>query len=82
MKKHRLKSWPAQFCSVRDGVKTAEYRKDDRGVEVGDVLVLMQYDPIRDVFINETIEVKVTHLVRGPSFDIPEGYAVFSIKLC
>jgi len=80
MRKHRLKSWPAQYRAVCAGGKTAEFRKEDREIEIGDILVLLEYDSATETFSGQEREVEVTHLVRGPSFDIPEGYAVLSIK--
>ena len=42
---HTLKTWPEQWDSVNSGEKKFEFRKDDRGFKVGDVLVLYRYDP-------------------------------------
>jgi hypothetical protein len=43
--KHELKIWPQYFCRVEDGSKTFEVRKNDRGFQPGDVVVLREYDP-------------------------------------
>jgi hypothetical protein len=46
MKEHVLKCWPAEFEAIRVGRKTADVRIDDgRGFEVGDTLVLQEWDP-------------------------------------
>ena len=45
MATHELKCWPNAFEAIRDGRKRFEWRRDDRGFEVGDVLVLKLYDP-------------------------------------
>ena len=44
---HELKTWPAYFERVVDGSKTFEVRKDDRGYQSGDELVLREWDPDR-----------------------------------
>lgn len=43
--KHELKIWPQYYCRVADGSKTFEVRKNDRGFQPGDTLVLQEYDP-------------------------------------
>ena len=43
--KHELKIWPQYFERVRDGSKTFEIRKNDRGFQFGDEVVLREYDP-------------------------------------
>ncbi len=71
---HVLETAPAMWLAVRDGVKTAEFRRDDRGFEVGDTLDLR--------FITEggaSLRRRVTHVVRGPIFGIPEGFAMLSL---
>lgn len=42
---HELKIWPQYYCRVADGSKTFEIRKNDRGYQPGDVVVLKQWDP-------------------------------------
>ncbi len=43
---HPLKTWPGPFQAVWDGVKLFEYRVNDRDFKVGDMLALMEYDPV------------------------------------
>lgn len=80
MKYHVLKTWPVPFQQVMEGAKTHEFRKDDRGYNVGDVLCLTLYEPSRDLSIESVfVERRVTCITRGPDFGIPEGYCVMSI---
>lgn len=44
---HHLRTWPVYFERVADGSKTFEVRKDDRGYQTGDVLVLHEWSPER-----------------------------------
>lgn len=41
---HELKILPPFFEAVRSGVKTFEVRKNDRGFQSGDSVVLMEWD--------------------------------------
>lgn len=78
--RHNLKTWPSAFVDTEKGVKRAEFRKDDRGFAVDDVLLLCEWDPLISRFTGNQLLVVVKHLVRGPSFGIPEGYVVMSIE--
>lgn len=43
--KHELKIWPQYYCRVADGSKTFEVRKNDRGFQPGDEVVLHEWNP-------------------------------------
>lgn len=43
--KHELKIWPQYYCRVADRSKTFEVRKNDRGFQLGDEVVLREWDP-------------------------------------
>jgi hypothetical protein len=44
---HELKTWPAYFERLLSGEKTFEVRKDDRGFQAGDELLLREFDPAK-----------------------------------
>lgn len=77
---------------MKDGRKRFEYRLDDRGFEVGDVLVLREWDPAGGVTKSgdyvwrclaegkfNDLRVRVTYIARG-TFGIPQDYCVMSIE--
>lgn len=87
MAEHILKTWSNSFDAIASGRKCFEWRKDDRGFEVGDVLVLKRFDPkhlygsyvdYTDESPRNTLRVVVTYILRG-MFGVPEGYCVMSI---
>lgn len=85
---HTLKTDPEMFVAVCSGAKTHEIRKDDRGVAVGDVLQLRETvhtgeemaAGARLLYSNREVCVHVTHIMRGPSYGIKEGWAIFSFS--
>lgn len=68
-KTHELKSWPREFAAVRALDKTFEVRIDDRGYEVGDKLILKEFDPDVDSYTGEEETVVVTYIYRGREGD-------------
>lgn len=59
---HDLKCWPAFFQATIEGRKKAEVRKDDRGYQTGDTLLLREWDPVAKRPTGRTYAVRVTHL--------------------
>lgn len=88
MAEHELKCWPEPFEAICNDTKTAEYRRDDRGFLVGDVLVLREWDPNmrsladgqRGEYTGLEIHKTVTHIARGPDWGIPKGFVVLSLR--
>ena len=78
---HELKAWPESFEPVWAGVKHAEFRKDDRGFKAGDVLLLKEWIPGKCEYTGRELHAVVTHAMAGPSFAVPEGFAMLSIEV-
>lgn len=78
--KHELKIWPEFFQAVEDGRKTFEIRRKDRQYQVGDILKLMEYDPVRNEYTGSAVLVRVTYILDDPNFVLP-GYVVLGIQL-
>jgi hypothetical protein len=73
-----LKTWPEPFQAMWDGLKTAEFRRNDWKFKLGDHLLLHEYDPDR-VFSGRMILFEVTHITTG--FGIPESHVMLSGKI-
>lgn len=78
MRKHRLKTWPAFFDLVSRGLKPWEYRKNDRDFQVGDVLVLCEWDPHSERYSGAEHEC-VVGLVVTSCPGLPKGYCIMGI---
>lgn len=87
MAEHFLKCWPNSYDAIAAGVKCFEWRRDDRGFECGDVLVLRKWnpEPSRAGYVRQDSRhyteqrVRVTYILRG-QFGVPPDYCVMSIE--
>lgn len=77
---HDLKTWPDPYEAVEAGLKTFEWRKDDRNYQVGDTLTLKKWNPRYKAYTGKQLARKVTHILRGPQFCVPEGFVCMSIS--
>jgi hypothetical protein len=81
MKVHQLKIDYVFWHDLVSEKKTAELRKDDRGYQVGDVLVLKAFVLDAEDYEHETPEETriVTHIVQGGQYGIEAGYCMLSM---
>ncbi|XTP37108.1 ASCH/PUA domain-containing protein [Mycobacterium sp. TJFP1] len=80
MSVHELKTWPLHFREIVAGRKTFEVRKNDRGFQVGDVLLLREYSPNADHFTGATCRRTVTYILPGGNFGIADGHVVMALN--
>lgn len=60
--RHELKIWPEYFDAVESGLKTFEIRRNDRGYEAGDTLMLREYDPVSDTYTGRSLIRRITYI--------------------
>ena len=77
---HELKCWSKYYQYIEDGTKTFEIRRDDRGFKVGDVLHLMEYDPIKLEYTGMSLNVEVTYILSD-FMGLQVGYVAMQIEL-
>lgn len=93
---HELKTWPEFFDAVASGAKTFEVRRDDRGFQVGDRLVLLRWQPSDrgyqgGGYVNATgddvgfhscarITARITYKLPGGRFGIDPTFCVLGFK--
>ena len=79
MTTHELKTHSEPFTRVMLGIKRAEFRKNDRGFELGDRLILREWVPDTEVYTGAHLRVNVTDITTG--YGIPEGYCMMSFEV-
>lgn len=87
---HILKCWPEPFAALVLGVKKFEFRRDDRGFNVGDLLELREWNPkaggvgveaFGDFGYTGARAVRVVdYVLRPPTFGVPDGFVIMSLS--
>lgn len=78
MRVHDLKCWPGSFKALWSGQQLATIRRDDRGFEADDYIVLRAWDPY-STYTGDICALRITHVLRGADSAVPEGYALLSV---
>ncbi len=61
-KVHNVKSWPQYFAPIKEGQRTHDLRRNDRDFQVGDTMLLAEFDPQSQKYTGETCEVEITSM--------------------
>lgn len=77
---HELKCWPDVFQAMWDGLKTFEYRKDDRGYKVGDVIRNREHSASSGEYTGRELRLLITYKLSEGHFGVPTGYCVLSVR--
>lgn len=80
MKVHELKSWPDIFQAMLDQRKTFDFRKNDRGFELADILMLKEWDPKKEEYTGRELHVQVTYILTSWPQGLPEGHCIMQVK--
>jgi len=77
---HELKSWPEQFEALIHKGKRCEVRRCDRDYQVGDWLLLREWDPENENFTGRQAFREITHIMPPGSFGLPTDLCVLSVR--
>ena len=78
---HVLKTWPVYYHDLLIGRKNFEVRLNDRNYQIGDVLDLQEYDPIKNSYTSRHLFRRVTYILKG--FEgLAYGWVVMGIEAC
>lgn len=80
-KTHVLKTWPEHWDAIADGSKPFELRKDDRGYQTGDRLILQGFDRQTNSYNFNEIVATVGYILRGPVFGLEAGHVIMGITV-
>ena len=62
-----------------DGLKTFDYRKNDRNFQVGDTVCQKEYDPLGRAFTGRWLTGYIKYIVvKAPG--LPEGYCIMQLE--
>ena len=76
---HKLKILPEFFEPVILYYKTFELRKNDRDYQVGDELLLEEWDG--EKYTGRTFHCYISYIYHGNgSYSLPDGYCILSFK--
>jgi hypothetical protein len=76
---HTIKCWPAYFEPIRRKEKNFDVRRDDRGYQRGDKVILREFDPKRGSlgsFTGNDEHRKIKYILTGGQFGLEPGYVV------
>ena len=76
---HELKVWPACFEAVADGRKAFDVRLNDRDYQVGDALLLREYEPESEQYSGRTTDRWISYLMQGGAFGLEPGWCVLGL---
>lgn len=75
---HTLKTVNPYFEDVLNQHKMFEVRKNDRDFQVGDFLILQEYDSKREVYLGRKIKCVITYILNDESV-CKKGFVVLGI---
>lgn len=78
--RHELKTHPGPFERILRGAKRAEFRRNDRSFQLGDHLLLKEWDPATASYTGRDALFEVTDITGDAQFGIPEGFVMMSIS--
>jgi len=76
---HELKTYPEYYNAAFSGIKTFEVRKNDRNYQVGDTLILKEWDDMKEEYTGAKLKVEVTYILSEPQY-VAEGYVILAIN--
>lgn len=75
---HNLKILPMYFEEVRLGNKTFELRKNDRPYNVGDTLILKEFDG--NNYTKRELTREITYILQGGNYGLDKDYCILGMR--
>ena len=77
---HELKIWPSCFAAVTAGNKPFDVRENDRNFQVGDMLVLREFEPETEQYTGHSITRWVSYVLQGGAFGVQPNWCVLGFS--
>jgi hypothetical protein len=61
-KNHLVKSWPEFFEPISQGIRTHDLRRNDREYNIGDILILREFESKSQRYTGRECEVEITSM--------------------
>lgn len=75
---HNLKILPMYFEEVRLGNKTFELRKNDRHYNIGDTLILKEFDG--NNYTKRELTREITYILQGGNYGLDKDYCILGMR--
>ena len=76
---HELQLWAPCFAAVAAGTKPFDVRENDADFQVGDALLLREYDPDTGAYSGQTLLRYVSYVLPGGTFGVQAGWCVLGL---
>lgn len=80
-KTHELKTWPSAFDAIWGDRKHYELRKNDRDFNIGDNIILREFDDVSNSYTGRAVECEITYMTCGGEWGLPEDMCVLSFHV-
>lgn len=77
---HGLRTWPGCFAAVKAGNKPFDVRENDCNFQVGDELLLREFEPESELYTGKTITRWVSYVLQGGVFGIQPDWCVLGFS--
>lgn len=76
---HHLKSWTPYFQDIKSGVKKFDVRKNDRDFQVGDTLILNDFNENTGRYTGAWLPKQITCKLEDERF-VKEGFVILGVE--
>ena len=77
---YELKTWPSCFAAVMTGNKPFDVRENDLSFQVGDELLLREFDPDTQHYTGRSLTRWVSYVLKGGFFGVQPNWCVLGFS--
>lgn len=76
---HALKTWQQYYDAIEKKDKNLELRKQDRPFQIGDDLLLQEWNPTTKEYTGRELKRRIIYIFNGGMFGLQEGYCIMGM---